>query len=201
MAVRKYEAVKELPGLDPVPELQADPGQSPFRMKGVGYQGFLEYVKSFVPGGVAAVERNLYDPRLVSYLHQPFLSASWYDFPVMLHFLAAASAVCDTSTTRFVAKRVQWQIDRDMRGIYKSLLSAATPDQLMGRISMAFDRYFDFATVEVESSQPGEVITRVRGLPEIFVPWYKVVAHVGAETVLWAAGARDLRVEVSAPEP
>ena len=39
------------------------PGESPFKVKGIGYKGHLEYTERYVPGGVKAMVAELDDER------------------------------------------------------------------------------------------------------------------------------------------
>ncbi len=186
--------------MDPLPPLPFPPGKSPFHIKGVAVEGFMKFVAARVPGGADAVAARIDDPAIRDYYRQPFLDSIWYDLLPFLHVYPAAASLMGLSTEKFVGEHAAWQVGRDARGVYKLLLLLATPEAVARRMGAAFSRYFDFTTVEVLSVTTGEVVSAVRALPSLLLPWYRASVDAGARTILAMAGARNLEAEYSPPE-
>jgi hypothetical protein len=187
--------------MDPLPPNPFPPGKSPFHIKGIAVQGFLEYVSGHVRGGIDGVAERLTDPAIREFCRQPFLAASWYDILPFLQIYSAAASANGLAPERFIAEHSAWQAARDARGIYRLLLLLATPEAVARRLGAAYGRYFDFTTVEVLSVEPGQALIDVRGQPAILLPWYKVSVTAAAQAILALAGARNLHASFTTPAP
>src|SRR5687768_13596595 len=57
----------------------AEPGTSPFHVKGNVYLGTQQFFATQVEGGVAALIAAIDDPKLKDFIQQKFLPVAWYD--------------------------------------------------------------------------------------------------------------------------
>jgi hypothetical protein len=183
------------------PEMSAPPGENPFHVKGVVPQALLGYLERRVPGGLDAAFAQLGNERIRAFFRQTFLAATWYDMIPVLHLLRAAARAACVPTPAFAAEHAAWHAARDTRGIFRLLLLVASPEAVAKRLGVAYGRYFDYAIVTSESVSEGRSVVLVRGMPSLFVPWYRVAMDAGAASILRVAGARNIQSAYTALEP
>lgn len=174
-----------------------EPGESPFRIKGMAYRGHLDYVAANVPGGIDAMLGAL-QPAQRRFFEQPFLAASLYDvFP-----LAQAGIPCGRLTQQsfldFVRHRSEAQAASDVGGVYKVLLAFASPEAVATRLPRLVSQYEDFTDVEMQRPTESAVEGSARGLPRALFPWYATVCDAYVRVVVTKAGAKSCKLEATA---
>ncbi len=175
-------------------------GTSPFRIKGTGYRGHLEYAEARIPGGQAAIVAQLRDPALRAFLSQPFLASSWYDILPMLPLGAAVARVVGMPLDEFLRFRTRLQAESDMRGVYKLLLHFVTVEALALRIPRIASTYYDFGTADARLIAPGHVESVRTGVPEMLLPWHNPVSETFMERVISLGGGKNPSVKVTRVE-
>jgi hypothetical protein len=179
-----------------VEALEIAPGESPFRMKGSAFIGHLDYVKRFVAGGLEAHFAGFRDQRQAQFLQQQhFLPSSFYDILP----LVAAGYVCARqariSFTQFIRMRSRFQAERDIEGVYRTLLKISSPQLAISRLPTLQAQYFDFpGHGEAEVVEPGKAVMGRRQLPVIIAKWFTVVYETYIEVILEASGAKTVLV-------
>src|SRR5271165_5876625 len=103
-------------------------GTSPFRIKGVAYQGHVDYAARFIPGGERAVIEGFRDPGLRAFFEQQFLAASWYDVLPIVPVWHVCARLLDQNPTDFLKVRTRHQALRDINGIYRFILKLASAE-------------------------------------------------------------------------
>ena len=172
------------PGAWPFP-----PGEAPFRVKGTAYRGHLEYVAAEVEGGVPRMLAGFEDRRLAAYLEQPFLASSFYDlYPLVM--AAGPSAEASGMTPRaFAETRSRVQAPKDLRGVYRFLLSMVPTRTVARRIPQLFTQIFDFGKAEVAREEGTEIDVTFDGIPSALAPWFGTVVCAYGESALRTSGA------------
>lgn len=188
--------------LDDTGPLPFAPGESPFRIKGNVYRGFLAYVAELVPGGVEALRAAFRDRRLATFLGERFLASSWYDvFPLVssVHVSARLSAL---AFDEFLRRRSRAQAERDLGGIYRLLLRFSSPENLVSRYAALQQQYFDFGLTTARLVAPRRALLERRQLPAMLFDWMRVAQETVALYAVGATGAKNVRAftQVATPD-
>ena len=164
------------------------------------YLGAIEYYEAAVPGGMAAVLDSIKDGDLYAFLSQRFLAASWYDVMPVAPLASAAARVRGVSVAQILEERGRWQVQRDLLGVHRALLTNSTPEEVVKRMPRAGTQYFDFGEIRMEVVRPG-VCEGVRtDLPASIRAWYVHGTAAYIKAALEAAGAREPEVRFRAGE-
>lgn len=166
------------------------PGEGPFRIKGTGYRGHLEYVEANVPGGVRAMGEHFEDPRLARFFEQPFLAASLYDLHPLIAAAAPCAAILGVTPREFVDRRSRAQAPKDVGGVYRFLLAMVPTRSVARRVPQLFAQVFDFGRADVTRDEAGEVDATFEGIPAVFAPWFGAVFVAYGEAALVTSGAK-----------
>jgi hypothetical protein len=177
------------------------PGASPFRLKGTGYRGHMQYAEANVPGGVSAMIAGLRDPRLRAFFEQPFLASSWYDILPLLPAGRVCAKLLGTSYDEYLRTRTRYQARTDLSGIYSVLLKVFSTESVALRLPRIMSQYFDFARVETAVEGRDHVACSTYGLPRILYPWYLPVVTIYVATALEIAGTPGVSVTSAPTEP
>lgn len=177
------------------------PGESPFRKKGVSYQGELEHYDRYFPGGREALFASVRDPRLVAFMRQSFLAGGWYDVIPSLVMAEHACTLMGKPYLEFLRDFARLQAERDIRGVYRMLLKLVSPDTVMERLPKVANQYFDFVRSEARKTGPGRWESVVFGLPSFYAAPYMAVAEAFIVYTLEQAGARNVKHRWMGQEP
>jgi hypothetical protein len=163
-------------------------GTSPFRIKGVAYQGHVAWADSSVPGGSRAVSEGFRDPALRDFFAQQFLAASWYDVFPMVAVWHRCAQMMEQQPNDFLRMRTRHQAMRDIPGIYQFILKIASAEAVALRVPRVVQRYFDFGATEASVVGRGLVQAVMRGVPTPLVPWLRIVGETYVQVALELAG-------------
>jgi serine/threonine protein kinase len=170
-------------------QLPCPPGASPFHIKGIGYRGVVQLVERRVPGGVQALEHELDDARLVPFLRQPFLAASWYDILPMIPVNAAIARLLGKPLDVLGREQGAQQARHDVEQIYRRLFDAMTFDNVPTLLARFGRQYYDFGDCTGEQVSPGHVVIVRQGLPDFVLRWFSPMHAAYAEQILRMKGA------------
>jgi hypothetical protein len=165
------------------------PGKSPFRVKGVVFRNFFDYMAESLEDGRARVLGALTDEPLRAFAAQPFLAGTYYDSLPTLTLCEVGAGLLRQPFANFVREFSAYAAERDTKGIYRMLLRLVSPQMVMERTPAAARQYFDFVEASVEKLGPKSYRT-ARGVPEMLAPFYMLVTEAYLVHALQLAGAR-----------
>ncbi len=172
-------------------------GESPFRVKGVLYRATRSYFETKVSGGYERLLTALRPPELRAFMEQTFLASKRYDVMPVPALIAHEARVVESSVEAYLLERTRWQAAQDIRGVYRLLLKVAHPAMIVGRLPRVLTQLFDFATVEVKVQGKNDVEAIFHGVPEPLEMWLSIGFSVYTESAMQAAGARNVKTDLS----
>jgi hypothetical protein len=171
------------------------PGKSPFRQKGNGYRGDLEYFASEVQGGVKAVIAGIPSEPMRAFLEQSFVGSEWYDAYPCAVMHASAARIRGVSYAEHRTQVGAYHASAAMNAIYRSLLRVVSNQSIAlwgPRISSI---YFEFGKFETRVVGPNEVSGVRGGVPAGLVQFVVFASKGFCEKALQLAGARTASME------
>lgn len=175
-------------------------GESPYRLKGIGFDGHLKWTDANFPGGRSAM-LELLDPRYRDFFEQSFLATAFYDlYPLCLVGREMARAM-KVPYLEFVRTRTRWQADRDLTGIYRILLKAVSAERVARLVPGKIQQIMNFGTPALKVIDKGHVAGEASGIPMPLLPWWSVVLEEYAQQVMVQAHADRPHVTVRRGEP
>ena len=168
-------------------------GKAPFKVKGIAYAFHMEYVKSEIPGGLAAQNAHFENAALARFFEQPFFATSWYDVYPLMQAGHACGAATHESFEEFVRRRGRHQVKKDLGLVRRALVRMLSPATLATRVPQINATYFDFVKVETRVESKHSVEGFCRGLPGAVLRWYQLVTETFLDEVMARSGA-DKRV-------
>jgi hypothetical protein len=190
------ERLPEVPRLVP-PGATFAFGGSPFRVKGVLYQGTQQFFQEHLHGGLEALVADIREPELQAFLAQKFLPSGWYDVMPVPALIAYESRALRMSLREYLAHRTRFQARRDLSGVYAWLLRLATPGLVASQLPKIMSQMFDFVRPESRRTEDHSVEMHFHGIPAVLEEWLHTVTEVYAETAMKLAGARSVSVSAS----
>jgi serine/threonine protein kinase len=185
----------------PATKLPCAPGASPFHIKGLAYRGVLRFVEARLPGGLDALNGELDDERIVSFLRQPILAASWYDLLPLLPINVALARMLDKPLDVLGREQGAAQARFDVERLYRRLFDALNFDNVPVILARFERQYYDFGDGLGELVAPGHVRYRRLGVPEFVASWFVPMHTAYAEQMLRMKGATFVESTASAPAP
>jgi hypothetical protein len=179
-------------------KLPCAPGTSTFYVKGIAYRGVVRLVDR-VPGGFAALARELDDADLLAFVRQPFLTASRYDILPMMPLNAALARLLDKPLAALAADQGKAQASYDVRYIYRRLFEQMTLDAFHTYVPRIADQYFDVGECTAERIGSAHVVVHRRRLPEYVLPWLAPLEAAYLEQLVRAKGATAVQATLRPP--
>jgi hypothetical protein len=174
--------------------------RAPFNAKGLVYLGALDFYAERVPGGWEAVVAQI-DPKAAPFFEQRFLTGGWYDVMPILTASRAAARVAHSPWPRLVRQNAVWLANRDLRGIYKVVVSIASVESVVQRLPELSLRYFDFGDAAGKMVDDKVFEADRYGIPEPLVEWFSIVTSGFVPVALGIAGAKNVRVRNVGHDP
>jgi hypothetical protein len=179
-------------------------GESPYRVKGLVYQGLGEFFEERIAGGRSAVlahaSREDTTGTLGRFLGTRFAGGTWYDALPLVPLTEAAARVHGKTQPRVVRDAAAFIARRDLQGVYKALLSEPKPEAVAIRLPSLSLRYFEFGAADGGLIGPQTLVMRRSGVPEELARWFVWVVEGYVPTALAMAGAIDVRVSANDPK-
>jgi hypothetical protein len=169
------------------------PSGPAFRAKGLVFQGALEFYAETVPGGRDAVNALL-PPALKEFFTQPFLTGGWYDVLPILPVAAAAARAANKPLSRLVRENAAWLAKRDLRGVYRLIVSMASVEMVVTRLPDLSLRYFDFGRAAGTMTGPKRFEAQRAGIPAPLADWFSYATSGFAPVALEMVGAKNVSV-------
>lgn len=169
------------------------PGQSPFHAKGSIWEGIREFVTECVPGGTEAVDGKL-DPETRAFFSQKFVIAGWYDILPVVNVANAVAATLGVPVTESLRRSAVWHAERDLKGIYASVLKFDSPEAVCRRFASIFALHYSFGRAQIVGEEPRRMVACAYGIPESIAAWWMRASECYVVPVLESAGAKNPRL-------
>jgi hypothetical protein len=185
-------------------EVYAAAGASSFRTKGLVYQGALEFWERAVPGGADAVRHALEDSgqgEVATLFGTRFVPGAWYPVLPILAGGVAAARVRRIPVAQHIRENAAWIAQRDLRGVYRVILTLTSVEAVAMRLGALSMRYFDFGAAETRRIRVGVVESERVGIPQALASWFVWCAEGFVPVALKMAGAESVEVRSSSPRP
>jgi hypothetical protein len=176
------------------------PGRSPFRQKGSAYRGDFEMLDATVKGGFAEVMQQTPEPEVRQFLRQEFHASEWYDAIPNPYLQRVAARLRGVTFERHQLDTGAWHARHAIRGIYRTLLSYVSNENvaLWGpRISSI---YHEFGKGRTEASGNNFVRCVRSGVPQALVDWLAPTVVGFTETALALSGAGSATMRFDGPQ-
>jgi hypothetical protein len=174
--------------------------RAPFNAKGLVYLGARDFYAERVPGGWEAVVAKL-GPDVAQFFEQQFLTGGWYDVMPILTISRAAAGLAETPWPRLARQNAVWLAERDLRGIYRLVVSIASVERIVERLPELSLRYFDFGDAAGKMVDEKTFEADRYGIPEPLVEWFSIVTSGFVPVALGIAGAKNVRVRTLGHDP
>jgi hypothetical protein len=179
-------------------KLPCAPGTSTFYVKGIAYRGVLRLADR-MPGGFAALSRELDDADLTAFVRQPFLTASRYDILPMMPLNVAIARLLDKPLAALATVQGRAQASFDTRYIYRRLFEQMTLEAFHTYVPRIAGQYFDVGECTAERIGASHVVVHRRRLPEYVLPWLAPVEAAYLEQLVRAKGASGVQATLRPP--
>jgi hypothetical protein len=177
-------------------------GESPFRVRGSVYAGYVERINKQVPGGLSTICAEIGKKDIEVFLRNTiFLATSTYDMEPMMHIMHALAKLNHTPLDKFIRDGSRGAGEQDVFGKYRAQLRSTSTEEMATRLPRIFGRYFDPCRVETVNVQAQATEMRYSGLPASALGFYLWSSEGFVCGALEAVGARDVRFAWDSPVP
>jgi hypothetical protein len=180
------------------------PAPDRFRTKGLVHVGAVEFWDAKVPGGAQAVRAALVDSgqeQEARFYEARFVPGAWYPVLPILASAVAAARLRRQAVGAHVRENAAWIAERDLRGVYRLILSVASIETVASRLGGLSLRYFDFGSAETRPAGGSAAHWDRVGIPAALGPWFNWCAEGFVPVALRMAGAKSVEVRAAAPVP
>ena len=177
---------------------------SSFRAKGLVHLGAIDFWEATVPGGARAVRAALIaagQEPCARFYEDRFVAGGWYPVMPVLPSAVAAARLRRKAVGDHVRENSAWLAERDLRGVYRVILSVVSVDAVANRLGGLSMRYFDFGAAETRAVEGGAIESSHVGIPAALGSWFNWCAEGFVPVALKMAGARSVEVRTSPPLP
>ena len=115
-------AKQRMLALSPLGPEVFEPGEGPFRVRGLAYVGAMRYVDRHLPGGRSALSVVLGPYR--AYTEQIFIAVGDYDVSPLVAVYLGAAELEGISAAEFIRARARGAAESDTTGVWRQLLRA-----------------------------------------------------------------------------
>lgn len=177
-------------------------GESPFRIRGSVYAGYVEAITKNVPGGMPTICAQIGHKASGDFLRDTiFLATSTYDIEPLMYLIPIIAGFNRTPIDKFIRDRSRAAADRDIVSTYRAQLRSASPEEMATRLPRIFTRYFEPCRADSMSVDAISSEMRFSGLPAFALNFY-IWPNEGFVTgALESVGAKDVRFAWSTPLP
>lgn len=175
------------------------PGEGPFRVKGVAYKGLLQFVRSRLDGGMDGFTANLKDPALRSFLLQPFLAGSLYDFFPIVAASGVVASMCRFPLEVFAHGQGRSQAQHDAENVHRAFLQGRSFEELTTRYRPFCTRYYDFGDYEARALGSNAIRLVSKGMPAWAASWIGAMQGGYVTGLVNLTGKGDPTVTVHPP--
>lgn len=169
-------------------------GESPFRIRGSVYNGYLGPIQRNAPDGLAGVAPKFGNDDLVAFLRDTiFLTASTYDIEPLMQLMRVGAELTRVSLDQFVREGAHSAAELDIVGKYRAQMRSASTEEMAARLPRIFIRYFEPSRAESVSVQPNSTEMRFSGVPTSAIGLYVWLNEGFVTGALEAVGAKNVK--------
>lgn len=176
------------------------PLPAPRKIRGIVFEAARDFLAARVPGGLAAVERQLDSPALAEYLYQPFEVQAFYDPEPARAIGVAAAWMMGLPHLSFVRAGARWAATRDLREHGRPRNHAPFgPELAIQRLSAMATHAFDISPISIQRVSPTHLRAMARGVPMNFADWFIAVVEGAVTATVEKCGVAKAEVQTRAP--
>jgi hypothetical protein len=105
------------------------------------------------------------------------------------------------TVAQHVRENAAWVARRDLRGVYKIILSLASVEAVAMRLGGLSMRYFDFGSAETRKLGPSSIESDRVGIPAPLGTWFTWCAEAFIPVALTLAGAKSVEIHSGGARP
>jgi hypothetical protein len=143
-----------------------------FQVKGIAYRGLLLSLQDRIEGTVERFLSELADEGLRKFFEQTFLASVWYDVYPLHRATPAATRAIGLTEAEGLRQLTRTNAERDVSGVYRTLLQVSSPEQLGARLQRLNSTLFDFGTINIQREAPRCIDCIASGVPIVIAEWY-----------------------------
>ena len=171
------------------------PGASPFLIKGSYYKELQERLVDW-----DGIMKRVPDPAVRQFGLQRFLASEWYDYLPTLFMARALGEYMDRPPDQALSDQAVKNARRQLSGIYKFVLSFASPEMGMRRMRNVYRQIYNFGRCEIEVSG-NTAVASYHEWPAMMAWLYQVTTDAWVGTLLNIAGASGIKRHWAPPVP
>jgi hypothetical protein len=171
------------------------PGTSPFLIKGSYYRELQERLLDW-----DRIVEAIDDTAVREFGLQRFLATEWYDYLPVIMIARGLGIYFGCPADQAISEQAAKNARRQLSGIYKFVLSFASPEVGMRRMSNVYRQLYNFGRCEISISGDSAVST-YHQWPLMMAWLYQLTTDAWVGTLLGIAGASRVKRTWSAPVP
>jgi hypothetical protein len=124
-------------------------------VKGTGPLAVYKFIKQrFGDQGLARL-REVLNPDDQKIFDKPILPITWVDFGYYMRMIVTADKTLGKGDLKLVEEAARYNMNENFRGMYKILVSFASPAFVIKRANIAWRQWFDSGQMKVDILGPG----------------------------------------------
>jgi hypothetical protein len=176
------------------------PTANPRNVRGVIFDLMRDFVAARVPGGFAAVERQLAPTSLADFFYQGFDIGRLYDPAPMLAISAGAARAMSLPHFALVRAGARWAATRDVRDPKKPRVAGALgPELAISRLATMASHAFDLGPIALQRVSPTHVRAMARNIPAPIAEWFVACVEGAVPATLEKCQVVKPEVQTRAP--
>lgn len=192
------EKLVEQKGLLPVEfpaRLPFPPGQSPFLIKGSYYKELQDRLVDW-----EGIMKAVGDDAVRAFGTQRFLASEWYDYLPVIFMARGLGQYLEVPADQAISDQAIKNARRQLSGIYKFVLSFASPAMGMRRMRNVYRQIYNFGRCEIEVTE-NNAVASYHEWPAMMAWVYQVTTDAWVGTLLNIAGATNIKRIWAPPVP
>jgi len=181
-------------------KLPVPAGQSPFHIRGLYYDRLLARVRQ-MPGGIAALEKQIADDSVRKFAVQKFNWTTWYDAVPTMPICAAVARLTGEEFERSVRDATRIASLKLVPKIFRMVLSLSAVASTAGRITQQVMSTVDFVDLGDMKYEDGFAHGTGYRIPLIVAPHCSNLMLGFMEGFLEASGARNIDAKYTTVTP
>jgi hypothetical protein len=136
-------------------------------VKGTGPLSYYEFFKQRFGDRSLVKIREALSPEDQKTFDKPILSVSWVDFGYYMRMITVADRILGKGDKKLIEEAARYNMNKNMRGLYKILISFVSPTFVIKRANLAWRQWFDFGEMKVDILEPGHARGTVTGADDM----------------------------------